>query len=72
MSEKTKLLPWQFKLSECEAQITLIENQEGYGTAFLNIKFPDGRWITFKSVEGVKMYESKVVQVSSKAEAKTE
>lgn len=63
MPKKGKLLPYEFKLSDCEASINLIESSDdpGFGVAFLNIKFPDGRWSAFKSVEEmrVKMYEEK-------------
>lgn len=67
-----KLLPYKFDLKDCEATIQLIESSEdrGYGTAFLNIKFPDGRWISFKSIEGMRvlMYEAKnsVVEIKNK------
>jgi hypothetical protein len=61
MPKKAKLLPYEFKLSDCEASLNLIESTDdpGFGVAFLNIKFPDGRWIAFKSVEGMRvvMYE---------------
>lgn len=57
MKQKKKLLPWQFKLSDCKAEINLIENSKdkGYGTAFLNITFPDGRWIAFKSSDAMRV-----------------
>lgn len=70
MKKTAILLPYKFNLSDCEATINLIESSEnrGYGVAFLNIKFPDGRWISFKSVEGMRvvMYEEKkVAQISN-------
>lgn len=56
---KKKLLPYKFNLSECKAELQIIEgsakSEKGYGTVFLNIQFPDGRWIAFKSVEGMRV-----------------
>lgn len=77
MKKTAILLPYKFNLSDCEATINLIESSEnrGYGVAFLNIKFPDGRWISFKSVEGMRvvMYEEKkAAQISNDNKTKGE
>lgn len=53
---KPKLIKYEkdtFNLSKCEASIHIVQIDEtDYGTAFLNVKLPDGRWIPFKQVEG--------------------
>ena len=40
----------EFDLEECKASINIIEkeSEKGYGTAYLNITLPDGRWVSFK------------------------
>ena len=50
MKKKEKYERWQFSLDECKTTINIITNSEdkGYGTAFLNIHLPDGRWLVFK------------------------
>lgn len=55
--KKPKLIKFKrdkFDLSECEATIQIVQNigTTKHGTAFLNIRLPDGRWIPFKQVEG--------------------
>jgi hypothetical protein len=45
---------WQFDLQECKVNINIIKSDrkgKGFATAFLNLKLPDGRWITFEIVE---------------------
>jgi hypothetical protein len=75
---KKQKLKCTFHLSECDAEIDLYEqNKSGYGTAFLNVKLPDGRWIAFKSVENVRipMYKDTVAEVDYSVvskESKTE
>ena len=76
MSKKKfgELLPYKFDLKDCKASIQLIEGSKdrGYGVAFLNVEFPDGRWISFKSVEGmrVKMYADAKTNHKEETEAK--
>ena len=43
----------KFDLKECEANINIIEKADDkrFGTAFLNVKLPDGRWVTFEMVD---------------------
>jgi hypothetical protein len=58
-----------FDLSECKATIQVIpsgKQDPGYGTVFLNIQLPDGRWVPFKQVEG-----SRVPIYKEREEAKT-
>ena len=58
MTEKKKSKKYEkstFDLTECKATIQIIPSGKadpGYGTAFLNIQLPDGRWIPFKQSEG--------------------
>ena len=51
--KREKYERWQFSLDECKGTINIIENDEdkGYGVAYLNIKFPDGRWAVFRTAE---------------------
>lgn len=37
----------RFDLSECEVEISIVQNEDNpdFGTAFLNIRLPDKRWI---------------------------
>jgi hypothetical protein len=57
MVEKKKRQKYEkstFNLSECKAIIQIIPSGKadpGYGTAFLDILLPDGRWVVFKHVE---------------------
>jgi len=46
-----------FTLDECKASINIIASSKdrGYGTAFLNIQLPDGRWATFQIAEGTRV-----------------
>lgn len=47
-----------FKLGECDACIQILplgRQDPGFATAFLNIKFPDGRWIAFRISEGMRV-----------------
>jgi len=48
--KKPKYERWQFSLDECKSQINIVQSQvkDEYGTAFLNLQLPDGRWLTFK------------------------
>lgn len=55
---------YQFSLDECKATINIIskgKNDPGYATAFLNIRLPDGRWVSFKMADDyrVPLYKEK-------------
>ncbi len=49
----------KFKLSECDADIQIIGDEHGpnrgYGTVFLNVTLPDGRWVSFRIIEGARI-----------------
>ena len=57
-----KRIPYKrdsFDLSECKVSIQIVGNYKDehgkYGTAFLNIKTPDGRWIPFAASDAAKV-----------------
>jgi hypothetical protein len=57
-----KWIPYKrdsFDLNECKVSIQIVGDHKDeygtYGTAFLNVKTPDGRWIPFVATEGVKV-----------------
>jgi hypothetical protein len=43
----------RFDLSECKVEINIVQNSndKDFGTAFLNVTLPDGRWIPFRAAE---------------------
>lgn len=61
MKKKQEYKKSQFTLAECETQINIIEKSDdkGYGMAFLNVKFPDGRWAVFTTdkVHRISLYK---------------
>jgi hypothetical protein len=62
MSKKPKRVPYKrdsFDLSECKVNIQIVGSHKDeygkYGTAFLNVKTPDGRWIAFAAFPPMKV-----------------
>ena len=41
----------KFKLEECEVSIEVQPTDEKYAIAYLNVRFPDGRWAVFATAK---------------------
>jgi hypothetical protein len=62
--KREKYSYYEFDLKDCKIQFNIIgsgKQDPGYGTVFMNVTFPDKRWVAFKIVEGMRipMYRDK-------------